>query len=78
MIEDWFDRGVEQGAAYMIVKTDTFDWEDYPVYAADGRECLKVVSKPGDMQKVMEVYDLSASKSEQMQEHRAMRLPSVA
>ena len=29
------------------------------------------------MQRVMEVYDLHASKEEQMNEHRAMRLPTT-
>lgn len=30
--KEWFDRGVADGATHMLVVTDTYDWEDYPVY----------------------------------------------
>lgn len=70
----WFDAGVRLGDEYMIVMCDTFSWEDYPVYY-NAKDCLKRVAKPGDMQTVMEVYDLKADKASQLLERRAMHLP---
>jgi hypothetical protein len=39
-IESWFDRGVTDNRKYMIVKCDTFDYEDYPSYCDTDTECL--------------------------------------
>lgn len=76
-IENWFDRGVKQGATHMIVVCDTFDHEDYPAYANDDVEALEKHKhfNGQNMQRVMEVYDLRCNKSEQMNERRVMRLP---
>ena len=75
-IDDWFVRGEKQRAAYMLVVCDTFDYEDYPVYAATAEECLAKYKTPGEMQRVMEVYDLTADKAAQLREARAMHLPT--
>lgn len=75
-IEGWFDRGVANGARHMLVVCDTFDHDDYPVFTHSDDECLKRYKEPGNMQRVMEVYDLRADKAAQMNEHRAMRLPT--
>lgn len=77
-IEGWFDRGVANGARHMLVVCDTFDHDDYPVFTHSDAECLKRYEEPGNMQRVMEVYDLRAEKAEQMNERRAMRLPEAA
>lgn len=74
-ISGWFDRGVKTGATHMLVICDTFDHEDYPAFAKDSNDCLAQYANPGNMQRVMEVYDLAADKHEQLQERRAMRLP---
>lgn len=76
-ISEWFDRGVAQGATYMIVACDTFDYEDYPVFCKHDNETLdKYQELSGkNMQKVMEVYDLLANKKEQMNTPRVFRLP---
>ena len=29
----WINRGIETGAIYLIIVTDTFSYEDYPTYA---------------------------------------------
>jgi CO dehydrogenase nickel-insertion accessory protein CooC1 len=71
---EWFDRGVEEGADYMIVVCDTFDYEDYPVYATAAEFKEKYESHNG-MQRIMEVYDLHRDKAEQLRERRAMNLP---
>lgn len=77
-ISGWFDDGLKQGARHMIVVCDTFDHDDYPVFTLSDEECVSKYKAPGDMQRVMEVYDLRADKGEQMNERRAMRLPVVA
>lgn len=74
-IEGWFDEGVASGARHMIVVCDTFDYEDYPVFTHSDEECWAKYKNPGDMQRVMEIYDLRADKADQMREHRVMRVP---
>jgi len=74
-ISAWFDRGVAQGAKHMLVICDTFDYEDYPVFTSTNEDCKTRFTNPGEMQHVMEVYDLRANKDEQMMERRVMRLP---
>jgi hypothetical protein len=74
-IDVWFDNGIKKDAKFMLIVCDTFAYEDYPFYANTSDECMSKFNNPGAMQRVMEVYDLSADKSDQMQESRAMRLP---
>lgn len=72
-IRSWFDRGVDQKATHLIVVCDTYDHDDYPVYVISGddaREKYKEYSGK-NMQRVMEVYDLSKPRDEQMNQHRA-------
>lgn len=75
-IASWFSEGVQEQAKYMVVMCDTFDYEDYPVYLNNDADCLTLVSSPTAMQRVMEVYDLTLPKEPQMEEHRAMHLPT--
>ena len=73
-IAGWFDRGVQQGASHLVVVVDTFDYEDYPVFCMNVQEARDRVAKPGDMQRVMEVYKLSMDKESQLNEHRAYNI----
>ncbi len=68
MISQWFDNGIEEGASYMIVVCDTFDYEDYPVFVAPDEDVddKKRHYANLSMQKVMEVYDLCANKQTQL------------
>lgn len=69
----WFKRGQEQGATHVIVVCDTFDHKDYPVFVKSGedvRECAKKYDQQ-NMQRIMEVYNLSMDIATQMAEHRA-------
>lgn len=69
-IEGWFDSGVAQGATHMIVKCDTFDWSDYPVYVTPDEDVHE--RDEGNKDRTMEVYLLDpARKAEQMVMHRA-------
>lgn len=70
----WFDRGVSNKKTYMVIVCDTFDWEDYPVYYDTKEEAESRVKNPGEMQKVMEIYDLTHDKDTQMNMHRAYML----
>jgi hypothetical protein len=78
-IEIWFDKGVANQSTHMMVVCDTFDYDDYPVYSTSAAQALEKYSEYGNkpMQEVMEVYDLSASKAEQLGEHRTLRLPTA-
>jgi hypothetical protein len=76
-IGSWFDLGVAEGKTHLIVVCDTFDHEDYPVFAKGDEEALnKYENYNGlNMQRVMEVYDLRKPKDPQIRELRAMHLP---
>jgi len=78
-ISDWFDRGVAQKATHMIVVCDTYGHEDYSCFANSDADAIEQHSyyDGKNMQRVMEVYDLRANKTEQMNEHRAMHLPKM-
>lgn len=71
----WFDEGVKQGADYMIIVTDKFDWCDFPVYVTNGEEKdVHVVAQEHEsdaaMTKVMEIYDLHGDKKAQLEAER--------
>lgn len=72
-ISRWFDMTKEMGAHHLIVATDTFAWEDFPVAVMDGTDTAEEVKRLQDapMSKVMEVYDLNADKGPQMSEQKA-------
>ena len=72
-IREWFERGVEQGATHMIVVCDTFDYEDYPVYVPPDKipQVVYEEYQGKNMQRVMEVYDLSEDMEAQLKQHRA-------
>ena len=52
-IEEWYDEGIKTNKKYMFVICDTFDYEDYPVFTDN------INYEEGEMQEVMEVYDLT-------------------
>lgn len=57
-IESWFKEGVKDGHAYLIVRCDTFNHEDYPVYADSLKEANKVRDDYSNIQLTHAVYDL--------------------
>jgi hypothetical protein len=65
-IRRWFEAGVTQGATHMIVVCDTFDYEDFPVYVMSDQDAREMVGRRGDMERVMEVYNLALDKDEQL------------
>lgn len=71
-------REAPQKTAYVIIATDTFSWEDYPVYVPKGKDVKAEVERLSDfdkMSKVMEVYDLSKPVAPQLRATRAWNLP---
>jgi len=78
MIERWFDSGVEQSKRHMVIVCDTFDHEDYPVFTDTDQDCITMVKAPGDMQRIMEVYDLRLDKQTQLNAKRCWSLPNTA
>ena len=77
-IAGWFQDGLEQHAAYMIIVCDTFDHEDYPHYVTKA-EASNFWSHyyyydDKNMQRIMEVYDLQKPWSQQSQ-GRVMNTP---
>ena len=71
-IKRWLERGKEEGATHLIVVCDTFDYDDYPVFVSP-KENVHVVKNEysKDMQRVMEVYNLSMDWDEQLNETRS-------
>lgn len=67
-ISKWFDEGVAQGARWMIVACDTFDWEDFPAFVTGDDTAVR--QKAAELRhghnKIMEVYDLAADKAKQL------------
>ena len=72
----WFDKGITQKQDFMIVVCDTYDWTDYPVFCTTEEFDEKHAEFDGkNMQKIMEVYDLSVDKESQINEFRAFHYP---
>lgn len=72
-IRGWWMRGKGKNATHLIVVCDTFDYEDYPVFVMPGEDAREKAAECGkqEMQRVMEVYNLSMELGPQMAEHRA-------
>ena len=62
MMSEWISRGLADGNQYMLVVTDTFSYEDYPVYAKDDAElAVKREAYDGkNMQRIHHTVDLLA------------------
>lgn len=75
-ILEWLRRGKESGATHVIVVCDTWDYEDYPVYINPGESVSEKLSyyQHADMQRVMEVYNLSMDIESQLAEGCAWHL----
>ena len=73
IISEWFDRGIQKKATHMIIVCDTFDYDDYPVYVTQNENISDREKEYNgkEMQKVMEVYNLSMDKQIQLNQTRA-------
>lgn len=75
-IRAWLERGKADGAAFMIVATDTFDYGDYPVFVMKNTDVRAEVERlrKEPMTRVMEVYSYGKDLDLQLAEHRAYNL----
>lgn len=75
-IEHWLNDAVRDGADFLIVACDTFNYNDYPVPVNRSEFWEKHGQFDGKhMQRIMEVYDLSINLQSQLSERRAMHCP---
>lgn len=72
----WYDQGVAQGAMFLLVAVDTYDYDNYPVYAGSVQEAVDELRRllAASMQDVEEVYDLRGDKTDQMRQRRVWDL----
>lgn len=73
----WFKKGVEDKQRWMVIICDTFDYGDYPCYFTDSEkkrctERIKAARQGDNMQRLMEVYDLSLPMDEQFVDGKLM------
>lgn len=72
LIRTWLEEGKEDGATHVAVFSDDFSHEYYPVsYTSKAAAQEGVASKDGkNMQRVIEVYNLSQDWDKQLRQHR--------
>lgn len=71
-IRGWIERGQKQGATHLIVVCDTWDWDDFPVFVQPSQNVREVEKgHMGNMERVMEVYNLSKDIEEQLNQDRS-------
>lgn len=70
-IRQWFIRGVAEGHTHLMVRCDTFDHDDYPVYRDSAEEARKLADDTSNMQSTHEVYNLKADMESQLAERRS-------
>ena len=70
-IRQWLKESKECHT-HMLIVCDTFDYEDYPIYVAKAEDVQAKIAEyhKRNMQKVMEVYDLSKDIEPQLLERR--------
>jgi hypothetical protein len=75
-IMEWLERGKEAGATHVVIVCDTLDWNNYPVFVTPTDKVEEIIDRYNfkNMQKIMEVYNLSASIEEQLSERKAWHL----
>lgn len=75
-IRRWLERGLAtkhpDRPTHVIVVCDTYDYSDYPVWVYPGQDVREMVNaKSLNMQRVMEVYNLSLPIEDQLNQTRA-------
>jgi hypothetical protein len=71
-IREWLELGKKDKATHLIVVCDAFSHEDYPVFVEPSQDVRKVESEHnGNMQRVMEVYNISMDWDSQLNQYRS-------
>jgi hypothetical protein len=65
-----------ENTTHMMIVCDTFDYGDYPVYVSTDEDIHEVITHYNreQMQRIMEVYNLSMDIDKQLSEHRAWHI----
>ena len=60
-IQEWVASAKKKEVQYLVVVTDTYEWEDYPVYCKDLKELSKALNEYDlkNLQKITEIYDVT-------------------
>jgi len=76
-IRRWIKDAQEQNATHLIVVCDTFDWEDYYIAVKPDQDLQAVITAHDgpNMQKVMEIYDLSLDINTQISRRVSQQTP---
>lgn len=76
-IRRWLETGKTRGNKWMFVITDTYDYEDYPVYVNTDEEFWKerAYYNEKNMQRITESYNLQADLEEQLAMTRCYATP---
>lgn len=74
-IRRWLNEAKNKNAKYLIVVCDTYDHDDYPIQCMTDEECWIKYNNPGDMQRIMEVYDLNMDIENQLNQNIVFNLP---
>lgn len=73
-IKEWVQNGNNTpGCTHVFIVCDTFDHEDYPVLIHEGDDVQKKIEQyhNQNMQRIMEIYNLSMDIEEQLNEQRS-------
>ena len=75
-IESWITEAQRQKASHLLIITDTFDYDNYPVFAHGKKDCQKKIKEYNskNMQKVEEVYSVRRSIKKQLKENRSWNI----
>lgn len=79
-IKAWLEEGKSRGATHVFIVTDTFDYDDYPVYILPEQDVNEVYAEytqgKHEMQRVTEMYSLTGKHDieAQLKEYRARHL----
>lgn len=76
-ITKWVKQAQDEGASYLIIVCDTFDWGDYPITVMPDQDFLTEFDRVNgrNMQQIMEIYDLSHDIETQLGERRSWHPP---
>lgn len=75
-IRRWLERGKEEGATHVIVVTDEFDHNDFPVFIKPNESVKNRITYYDNLRlhRVQEVYNLSMDIEKQLNEYSAYNL----
>jgi len=71
-IRSWLERAQEEGATHVVIRSDDFSHEYYPVTCFSEASAREQAARTGNMQRTIEVYNLSEDWDEQLDTPRCM------